>query len=365
MKERLRWFGAGVLFCAIVISLTMVHAQTRTITITQDISIMLDGAPLEFEEDMRPFTMDGRTFLSVRAMADLFGFYVGYDADTHTVLLSSPMQNWDVFEFQSDCFNDELDLTLRYAPHLHSTHGIAATITSNSADESWLRVEDSFTLVKLINGQWRVVPGEFPLRNGGFTMVSDWSEDIHITGLERLPNGHIVAGETYRLVTDVAIWRTNGYEYHTIWTELVFTDDINEAAQNWQIFEFETDYFYNYITFTATNEIFPLGAHRIDVALTNVTSYSIQYGYTPDFFIVKQVGDEWRVVPMCRLFHDIHFFGTLPAGETSMFRFTLNERLYMGWLVKGTYRIVRNMGIASVYSVEEYAVWAEFVIADK
>jgi hypothetical protein len=53
------------------------------------VGVSFNGAPVNFEDDMRPFVMGGRTFLPVRAVANLFGAEVDFDSATNTVILRS------------------------------------------------------------------------------------------------------------------------------------------------------------------------------------------------------------------------------------------------------------------------------------
>ena len=86
--KELKGFVVGVTLMALL-SGTVVLASPVMQEIIFGVSVSLDGTPVNFEEDMRPFTMGGRTFLPVRAVADLFGAEVDFDEDTNTVLLLS------------------------------------------------------------------------------------------------------------------------------------------------------------------------------------------------------------------------------------------------------------------------------------
>jgi len=72
-----------------VMSTNAVMANPVTHELTFGVSVSYNGQIQHFEEDMRPFIIDGRTFLPVRAIADITGFYVDFDGETNTVLLSS------------------------------------------------------------------------------------------------------------------------------------------------------------------------------------------------------------------------------------------------------------------------------------
>ena len=91
MKTKLhkaRIFILGFATCALVFSLVMtVAAQARNVTITYGNNVVVNGQQAEFAEDMQPFVMGGRTFLSLRAISEVLGLPVDYDARTHTAIV--------------------------------------------------------------------------------------------------------------------------------------------------------------------------------------------------------------------------------------------------------------------------------------
>jgi len=64
------------------------NAQVREIFFGVQVSV--NGEVQNFDEDMTPFIMDGRTFLPVRGIADTLGVDVDFDEATNTVLLRNP-----------------------------------------------------------------------------------------------------------------------------------------------------------------------------------------------------------------------------------------------------------------------------------
>ena len=91
MKDRMRelkGFVAGVIFAALI-SGVVVMANPVAQELVFGVSISLNGEIVDFSDDMRPFSVNGRTFLSVRATAHLLGFDIGYDEKTNTVMLTS------------------------------------------------------------------------------------------------------------------------------------------------------------------------------------------------------------------------------------------------------------------------------------
>jgi len=84
-------FVLGVV-ATIMLSGTIVMANPVTRELLFGVRVSLDGNLLQFDEDAQPFTMDGRTFLPVRAVADAAGLDVDFDASTNTVLLTTGQQ---------------------------------------------------------------------------------------------------------------------------------------------------------------------------------------------------------------------------------------------------------------------------------
>jgi len=87
-KAAIKGYIAGIL-TMILVSGTVLMASPVTRDIVFGVSVAVDGNVVQFEDDMRPFIMDGRTFLPVRAIADIAGFEVDFDGATNTVLLST------------------------------------------------------------------------------------------------------------------------------------------------------------------------------------------------------------------------------------------------------------------------------------
>ena len=94
MKKTLKGYVAGLLSAVLLMAITtgvfaIAQLRTETVTITYGVGVSLDGTPVQFAADAAPFTLDGRTFLPVRAIADLAGLDVDFNAATNTVLLTS------------------------------------------------------------------------------------------------------------------------------------------------------------------------------------------------------------------------------------------------------------------------------------
>ena len=90
MKQRLQGMVIGSLITVLLLGTTTVVASTtRTIEIRHGVTVTLDGVPQSFPDDMRPFIAEERTFLPLRAIADMQGLGVEWDASTSTAHLTS------------------------------------------------------------------------------------------------------------------------------------------------------------------------------------------------------------------------------------------------------------------------------------
>jgi len=65
---RAKWFVAGVL-ATLMLSGTALLASPAIREVVFGVNVAINGEAIQFEDDMRPFIMDGRTFLPVRAIA--------------------------------------------------------------------------------------------------------------------------------------------------------------------------------------------------------------------------------------------------------------------------------------------------------
>jgi len=117
-KECAKGFVAGVLLMA-MLSATLAFASSGiTREIYYGISVVLNGHPVQFDEDSRPFIMEDRTFLPLRTMAELLGLPVHFDAKTNTayvghgdiayLLLGAWIEQcyWNTWPFYHEFFAD-------------------------------------------------------------------------------------------------------------------------------------------------------------------------------------------------------------------------------------------------------------------
>jgi len=72
----------------LLLSGTVLMANTQTRELIFGVGVSFNGTAVQFDADNQPFIIDGRTFLPVRAIADVAGLGVGFDAATNTVLLT-------------------------------------------------------------------------------------------------------------------------------------------------------------------------------------------------------------------------------------------------------------------------------------
>jgi len=84
LKNHLKGFIAAVM-ATLLISATVAFATPAVLReIYHGISVMLNGRPAEFPEDSQPFVMGDRTYLPLRAMADLLDLPVDFDPAANT-----------------------------------------------------------------------------------------------------------------------------------------------------------------------------------------------------------------------------------------------------------------------------------------
>jgi len=88
-KLQIKGFAAGVLVTVLLSGTLLVTAQTVTREIVYGVRVNLNGQLLQFDADSQPFTMGGRTFLPVRALADALELPVDFNPATNTVYLGN------------------------------------------------------------------------------------------------------------------------------------------------------------------------------------------------------------------------------------------------------------------------------------
>jgi len=90
-RLQLKGFTTGFLLATMLTSaIALANSNTVTREITFGVGVTLDGQQQNFDVDNQPFIMGGRTFLPVRAVADMVGLPVDFDPITNTVILGNP-----------------------------------------------------------------------------------------------------------------------------------------------------------------------------------------------------------------------------------------------------------------------------------
>ena len=97
MKGRIKSFVSGVLVTLVFISLIGTAFATKgklTVDLDyNDIRVTLDGQEVPLVDangnPVEPFTINGTTYLPVRAVANALGLDVGWDQESFTVVLNT------------------------------------------------------------------------------------------------------------------------------------------------------------------------------------------------------------------------------------------------------------------------------------
>ena len=86
LKPRLQGFIAGILIAILLIS-TLALASPTIREVFYGVNVTVNGVPQEFADDSQPFISDGRTFLPVRAIAEVLGIDINWNPATQTVYI--------------------------------------------------------------------------------------------------------------------------------------------------------------------------------------------------------------------------------------------------------------------------------------
>ena len=183
----LKGFIAGIVFMALL-SGTFVMASPVMREVVFGVNLRINGALVEFDADARPFTMDGRTFLPVRTVADLFGAEVGFDPDTNTVLLTA--DNIAVHTGQPT----PLGTTMFEVIAIHDNSFVEARPTVNMLGVAHLdalvyNVRGGFT----VNTSRHNLGGQYARLTGVFG---------HVDGSDRYPAGITIIGDGQQLLRE-------------------------------------------------------------------------------------------------------------------------------------------------------------------
>lgn len=101
MKHQWKGFLCGVLVTLLLVSTIGTAAATvgkQLVEISyRDITITLDGKAVNLVDangnPVEPFLLNGSNYLPIRAAATALGLEVGWDGDTHTIILEHPAES--------------------------------------------------------------------------------------------------------------------------------------------------------------------------------------------------------------------------------------------------------------------------------
>ena len=180
-KLQLKSYVAGFLTCLLFFGSTLAFANTQTVTreITYGVRVNLNGQLMQFDEDARPFVMGGRTFLSVRDIAEAVNLPVHFEPSTNTVYLGNrfagrrtPLREAAPF-FDRSPNIDFQDNWTAVGFHESVTMGGVSFNNPLSFRRSSTAAGTQFTLHNL-NGQYRVFSGYMGRHDGS------WMEDVTV-----------------------------------------------------------------------------------------------------------------------------------------------------------------------------------------
>jgi len=94
MKTKMSMLKGIVIGVLITVLLTSTVAMANSVTreLLFGVNITIDGDTLVLAEDSQPFTMDARTFLPLRAMADALDLGIDWDPATRTAIVTTPAE---------------------------------------------------------------------------------------------------------------------------------------------------------------------------------------------------------------------------------------------------------------------------------
>ena len=165
MKEKTKGFIAGVLATVAVSGIVLGAAADEIYQTVQiaynNIKICLDGTFIEPKDaagnTVEPFTMNGTTYLPVRAVAGAFGKEVGWDEATQTVYLGK-VPNSTAAGTRADPFDALAGVTIPFNKYsFHATNQIQVTcqkVIAGDAANFIASKENGNNTVKTANQEW-------------------------------------------------------------------------------------------------------------------------------------------------------------------------------------------------------------------
>ncbi len=132
-----------------------------------------------------------------------------------------------------------------------------------------------------------------------------------------------------------------------------------DDSSDWEVYDFPS-YLYDRVTFNTEAEIYPPSFEAINAVLVN---QEMETGLTcgKAFTLVKQVGDDWQIVPFAEgiSFNEIAI--NLPVGGSETYNLTPN--MISVKLGTGNYRIITDVWYTNESEPVVRTVWADFTIA--
>ena len=132
-----------------------------------------------------------------------------------------------------------------------------------------------------------------------------------------------------------------------------------DGSSDWEVYDFPS-YLYDRVTFNAEAEIYPPSFDAINAVLTN---QEMESGLTCSraFTLVKQVGDDWQIVPFAEGISFDQIAINLPVGVSETYNLTPN--MISVKLGTGNYRIITDVWYTNEREPVVRTVWADFTIA--
>lgn len=133
----------------------------------------------------------------------------------------------------------------------------------------------------------------------------------------------------------------------------------SDGSSDWEVYDFPS-YLYDRVTFNTEAEIYPPSFEAINAVLVN---QEMETGFTcgKAFTLVKQVGDDWWIVPFAEGLTFTQEAINLPVGVSETYNLTPN--MISVKLGAGNYRIITDVWYANEPDPAVRTVWADFIIA--
>jgi len=200
VKSGVKCYLAGFLTCVLLLGVVFANNGVMR-ELFFGVNVTVDGTMHEFDDDMQPFIMDGRTFLPVRGIAEALNASVNWDDSTNTVQIESPS-----ISFLSIFTNADASAMLNFdridAPYYPITIFFdAASFRETPYWRPYVRVQAVMYDNSVFNEEWGVFGGSSPIETTFALVVGnqaiyshngEWETRVVFT---LLPNGNIRVDE--------------------------------------------------------------------------------------------------------------------------------------------------------------------------